>query len=59
MQAKFNKAGYISEEINSWVDSKVKVKGLTDYLWDYIESAIEEKLEINQIKLINALHLKK
>ena len=58
MRAKFNKAGYTSEEIDGWVDGEVEVKGLTDHSWDYIESATEEELETNRTKLINALRPK-
>jgi hypothetical protein len=58
MRAKFNKAGYTSEEIDGWVDGEVEVKGLTDHSWDYIESATEDELETNRTKLINALRPK-
>jgi hypothetical protein len=30
MRAKFNKAGYIIEELNGWVDGKVEISGLAD-----------------------------
>jgi hypothetical protein len=58
MRVKYNKAGYTSEEIDGYTDGELEIKSLIDHLWDYIESATEEKLETNRIKLIDALRPK-
>ena len=58
MQAKYNKADYIIKKINSWINDELKIKGLTDYSWDYIKNITEKELKINWAKLINALHFK-
>ena len=32
MRVKFNKAGYILEEIDGWIDGEIEAKGLINYL---------------------------
>ena len=58
MRAKFNKAGYTTEQIDGWIDGEFEIKGLIDYSWEYIESATEEELKTNRAKLIDALRPK-
>ena len=55
MRAKFNKAGYTTEELNGWVDGKVEVPGLADLSWAYIKSDTLELLEVNRATLVTAL----
>jgi hypothetical protein len=58
IRAKFNKAGYIIEELNGWVDDKVEVSGLADLSWAYIKSDTLELLEVNRVILVAALRSK-
>ena len=58
MRAKFNKAGYITKQIDGQIDSKLEIKGLINYSWEYIESTTEEKLKTNRVKLIDTLRFK-
>ena len=58
MRAKFNKAGYTTEELNGWVDGEVEVPGLADLSWAYIKSDTLELLEMNRATLIAALRPK-
>jgi hypothetical protein len=58
MRAKFNKAGYTTEELNGWMDGEVEVLGLADLSWAYIKSDTLELLETNRAKLIAALRPK-
>ena len=55
IRAKFNKAGYTTEELNGWVDSKVEVPDLADLSWAYIKSDTLELLEVNRATLVAAL----
>jgi hypothetical protein len=58
MRAKFNKAGYTTEELNGWVDGEVEVPGLADLSWAYIKSDTLKLLEVNRSTLVAALRPK-
>jgi hypothetical protein len=55
IRAKFNKAGYTTEELNSRVDGKIEVPGLADLSWAYIKSNTLELLKVNRATLVAAL----
>jgi hypothetical protein len=48
MIAKFTKAGYTAEELDGFIDDKIKVLGLKDLCWAYIQSRIPEALDENK-----------
>ena len=56
MRAKFNKASYTIEKLNSRIDNKVEILGLIDFFWTYIKSNILELLKINWAILVAALY---
>ena len=55
IRAKFNKAGYTTEELNGRVNGEVEVPGLVDLSWAYIKSNIPELLKVNRVMLVAAL----
>jgi hypothetical protein len=58
MMAKFNKAGYTTEELKGWVDGEVEIPGLADLSWAYIKSDTLELLEVNRATITAALRPK-
>ena len=58
MRAKFIKREYIIEEFNGFINGEVKIFGIIDRYWAYIESETEEKLFINRDFLILFLRVK-
>jgi len=58
MRAKFTKAGYITEELDGFIDGKVEVPSLIDHAWAYVESDTVEALGANRATLMGALKVK-
>jgi hypothetical protein len=58
IRAKFIKSEYITEELNGFIDGKVKVRSLVDHAWAYIKSETVEALEENRVILVEALKAK-
>ena len=52
IKAKFIKLRYTVEELNSFIDGKVKIPSLINHAWAYIKSDIVEALEANRAILI-------
>jgi hypothetical protein len=62
MRAKFNKAGYTTEDIDGYTEGQapdeVEIPGLTDLSWAYIKSDTLEELDTNRAALVAALRPK-
>ena len=58
MRAKFNKADYTTEKLNSKIDNKIKILSLIDLSWAYIKSNTLKLLKINRAILITTLYFK-
>ena len=58
MKAKFIKSKYIIEEFNNFINNKIKIFNLINYIYIYIQSNIIKIFKINYIILIKILKIK-
>ena len=58
MKVKFIKSGYTIEELDGFIDNKVKTFSFINYTQAYIQSDTVEALKVNRATLIKALKVK-
>ena len=58
MKTKFIKSRYIIKKLNNFINNKVEILSLINYIWTYIQNNIVEIFKINYIILIKVLKVK-